>query len=46
MIVVVVSADRPVSIIHEGANINAACVWRPIPGTMTTPPTLEDWLAV
>jgi len=46
MIVVVVSADRPVSIIHEGANINAACVWRPIPGTMTTPPKLEDWLAV
>jgi hypothetical protein len=44
MIVVVVSADRPVSIIHEGVNINAACVWRPIPGTMTTPPEIQVWL--
>ena len=44
MIVVVVSADCPVSIIHEGVNINAACVWRPIPGTMTTPPTIKEWI--
>ena len=44
LIVVVVSADRPVSIIHEGVNINAACAWRPIPGTMTTPPTMKEWL--
>ena len=44
LIVVVVSSDRPVSIIHEGVNINAACVWRPIPGTMTTPPVIGDWL--
>lgn len=45
LIVVVVSSDRPVSIIHEGVNINAACAWRPIPGTMTTPPAIGDWLA-
>jgi len=44
LIVVVVSADRPVSVIKEGVELNAQCAWNPIPGTMTRPPNIQEWL--
>ena len=44
LIVVVVSADRPVSVIHRGVDLNAPPDWRPIPQSLVQPPTLEEWL--
>jgi len=44
LIVVVVSADRPVSVIHRGVDLNAPSDWRPIPQSLVQPPTLEEWL--
>jgi hypothetical protein len=44
VIVVVVSSDRPVSIIQEGVELNAQCVWNPIRGTLDHLPTLQEWL--
>jgi hypothetical protein len=43
-IVVVVSADRPVSLIQEGVELTAHCRWRPISSHVPTPPTLTDWV--
>jgi len=45
VIVVVVSADRPVSLIQHGIEINAHCDWSPRPGYPTTQPeTLRQYL--
>jgi hypothetical protein len=45
LIVIVVSADRPVSVIQEGVELNAECAWRPVLSAGPAPPKLEDWLA-
>jgi len=45
LIVIVVSVDRPVSVIQEGVELNAQCILRPVSWLMTTPPTLPEWLA-
>ena len=44
LMVVVVSSDRPVSIIQEGLELSARCSWNPVTGFISTPPTLEAWL--
>lgn len=45
IVVVVVSADRPVSIITEGVELNAQCQWGPSSTSTARPLRLEDWLA-
>ena len=45
LIVVVVSADRPVSTIQEGIEVSAQCQWRPVSTGTTHPQTMENWLA-
>ncbi len=44
LIVVVVSSDRPVSIIQGGVELTAQCDWNPCSGFLKTPPLLEEWL--
>ncbi len=44
--VVVVSSDRPVSIMQGGMELTAQCAWKPILGGYTPPPTLAEWLKV
>ena len=44
LIVIVVSADRPVSVIQEGVELNAQCILRPVSWLMATPPTMQEWL--
>lgn len=44
LIVVVVSSDRPVSIIQEGTDLSKAHIWPPLPRALRTPPTLKQWL--
>jgi hypothetical protein len=44
LIVIVVSADKPVSVIQEGVELNAQCILRPVSWLMATPPTLQEWL--
>ncbi|MFV0422899.1 DNA integrity scanning protein DisA nucleotide-binding domain protein [Oleidesulfovibrio sp.] len=44
MIVIVVSSDRPVSIIQRGIELTARCEWSPLPGFAPQPPSLESWL--
>jgi DNA integrity scanning protein DisA with diadenylate cyclase activity len=44
VVVVVVSADRPVSVIQEGVELSAKCDWEPISSLLPSPPTLADWL--
>lgn len=43
LIIVVVSVDRPVSVIQEGVELNAQCEWKPVSGCIQLPPTLEQW---
>ena len=45
LFVVVVSADRPVSIIIEGVEINAQCQYRPVCTCGPDPIPLRQWLA-
>ena len=45
VILVVVSADRPISIIQHGAELTARCEWTPKYQCLSTPPTLESWIA-
>jgi len=42
LIIVVVSVDRPISVIKEGLELNAQCEWTPVPGCIEPPPTLES----
>ncbi|MBA3028392.1 MAG: DNA-binding protein [Desulfobacteraceae bacterium] len=44
LLVVVVSSDWPVSIMQRGVELNALCEWKPLPGNIIQPPTLEDWV--
>ena len=44
IIVVVVSADRPVSIIQSGVELTALCEWKPFSGCVSPFPTLEEWI--
>ena len=44
-IVVVVSSDRPVSVIQGGVELSAACELPPISRHMMSPPTLGEWIA-
>jgi hypothetical protein len=44
MIAVVVSADRPVSVIQGGVELTAHCEWRPLYGYMVTPPCLQEYV--
>ncbi|SMC23715.1 DisA checkpoint controller nucleotide-binding [Desulfacinum hydrothermale DSM 13146] len=45
ILVVVVSADRPVSVIQDGVELTAVCQWKPSSRLSATPPTLEDWIS-
>ena len=44
VVVVVVSADRPVSVIHGGVELAARCEWPPLPYHMASSPTLAEWI--
>ncbi|SLM30851.1 conserved hypothetical protein [Desulfamplus magnetovallimortis] len=44
VIVVVVSSDRPVSIIQHGIELNAHCEWTPLPGYLYQPESLKTYL--
>jgi hypothetical protein len=44
LIVIVVSADRPVSVIHGGVDLSARPEWKPLSQLLVQPPTLEDAL--
>jgi DNA integrity scanning protein DisA with diadenylate cyclase activity len=45
LVVIVVSSDRPMSIIQGGVEVTAACPLPPLAGSCGTPPHLEDWIA-
>ncbi|MGD9230829.1 MAG: DNA integrity scanning protein DisA nucleotide-binding domain protein, partial [Desulfobacterales bacterium] len=45
VIIIVVSADRPVSIIQEGVELNAQCEWKPVSSCADPPPSLAKWLS-
>jgi len=44
LLVVVVSSDRPVSVIQNGLDLSQPPVWPAIPDTLRIPPTLAHWL--
>jgi hypothetical protein len=44
LIVVVVSSDRPVSIIQGGVELTAQCEYKPLTKLMGPPPTLKQWI--
>ncbi len=44
LVAVVVSSDRPVSVIEGGMELTAQCEWKPLYGYMETPPRLEDYI--
>jgi hypothetical protein len=44
LIVIVVSADRPVSVIHKGVDLSARPEWKPLSQLIVLPPTVEEWL--
>ena len=44
LVVVVISSDRPVSIMQGGVELSAQCDWRPVSGTMSGLPTLAEWV--
>ena len=44
IIVVVVSSDRPVSIIQSGVEISAACQWKPMSCGIIRPTRLDQWV--
>lgn len=45
IIVVVVSSDRPVSVIQNGVAADSRCSWNPVSYRKFVPETLEDWIA-
>ncbi|MCG6894782.1 MAG: DNA integrity scanning protein DisA nucleotide-binding domain protein [Desulfobacteraceae bacterium] len=45
ILVVVVSSDRPVSIIQEGVDVSALCAWKPHASSLASPRTLESWIS-
>jgi len=44
LLVVVVSSDRPVSVIQEGVEISAQCAWRPLAKSIFEPVSLAGWI--
>ncbi len=44
LVVVVVSSDRPVSVIVEGVELNAQCALEIAPTCFAAPPTLSEWI--
>lgn len=44
ILVVVVSSDRPVSVIQEGVEISAQCQWKPLSACNLGPKPLSEWL--
>jgi hypothetical protein len=44
IMVVVVSADRPVSVIQGGIELTAHCHWKPFYACVDQPPILENWI--
>ena len=44
VIIVVVSSDRPVSIIQEGVELSAQCEWAPFSKRIQPPPSLAEWI--
>ncbi len=44
IITVVVSADRPVSVIQDGIELTARCEWKPLYGYVVTPPSLKTYI--
>ncbi|WP_320170100.1 DNA integrity scanning protein DisA nucleotide-binding domain protein [Maridesulfovibrio sp.] len=44
LIVIVVSSDKPVSIIQHGVELTAHCEWKQMFSCVRTPPLLETWL--
>ncbi|MBI5519240.1 MAG: DNA integrity scanning protein DisA nucleotide-binding domain protein [Desulfovibrio sp.] len=44
LIVVVVSSDRPVSVVQKGVDLSKPPSWPAVPSMLRTPPTLEEWL--
>ena len=45
LMIVVVSSDRPVSVIQEGVELSAQCPLSAVSTCIAHPPTLEDWVA-
>ena len=46
IIVVVVSSDRPVSVIQQGVDVNAVCSWRQAGGCIYPLNLLDSWIGV
>ena len=44
LLVVVVSSDRPVSVIQDGLELNAQCRWAPVSGFMSAPSEMREWI--
>ncbi|MBU2546936.1 MAG: DNA integrity scanning protein DisA nucleotide-binding domain protein [Proteobacteria bacterium] len=44
LLVVVVSSDRPVSVIQGGIELTAQCEWKPVAGRLVSMPTLDEWI--
>jgi hypothetical protein len=44
LMVVVVSSDRPVSVLQGGVELTAQCHWRPCADWLEQPPLLADWI--
>jgi hypothetical protein len=44
IIVVVVSSDKPVSVIRDGIELTARCDWESLAKLSSTPPTLNNWI--
>ena len=43
IVAIVVSSDRPVSVIQHGVELTAQCRWKPM-SYISAPPLLEEWL--
>jgi len=44
VIVIVVSEDKPVSVVQSGIELKAQCEYRPTSSCLGNPPLLQDWL--
>ena len=44
VIVVVVSSDKPVSVIQQGVELTARCEWKTYSKLVEPPPGLADWI--
>ena len=44
VLVVVVSMDKPISVIEGGVELSARCDWRPLSEPVKAPPILAEWI--